>query len=565
MKIRSTLSDVHQGDIFQTAMEKCSSDTLLLSLAINTDGVKIFNSNQYSLWPILLYQNFLPPSIRYRSENILLVGVWYGKSSEIDFLSYFEPLYKEMNELKNGFAVKCGDDRRELIAIPAVTHCILDLPARAKILNMMNFNSYYSCSYCLSKGTAVKNIRGTTSTVRHLFCEPPAEPRSETTTCDIMQRIEENHCLFGIKGISPLVAFEHFNIVHSTGIDYLHAVLLGLVKKFRELWCNSKYCKTDHCLNKTKQGVLNKRFSQIKPPAIITRRPKCFEKADKGVEFRTLLLYYLPISLQGLLKKKYLDNFNWLSSSIYKLLKRNISEEDLRTCESHLRGFAQSFEQLYGEENVTHNVHLMLHIVSSIRNLGPLWAQSTFGFESYNGVLSSSLNGSTKVLSQIVNKYLLRQALPSKATQDETKTTSVVGNGTLIKLSSIEKLAVTSFLCKSGDSLVIFKRAAVNNTIFTSSSYKKAERSVDYFIEFSTKSIGEAQFFFKFKKEIYVLIKEYAQTDKILEHILQIKTKNILSVKNINEISQKLFYLDISITNTKNREFISFIPNYFDL
>ena len=40
----------------------------------------------------------------------------------------------------------------------------------------------------------------------------------------------------GVKGVSPLTGFKHFDLVTSVGIDYMHFVLEGVVKKLLNLW-----------------------------------------------------------------------------------------------------------------------------------------------------------------------------------------------------------------------------------------------------------------------------------------------------------------------------------------
>ena len=52
-----------------------------------------------------------------------------------------------------------------------------------------------------------------------------------------------------------------------------------------------------------------------------------------------------------------------------------------------------NFEKLYGAASVSFSVHLLMHMAESVRNWGPLWATSTFPFESFNGTLLRFFNG----------------------------------------------------------------------------------------------------------------------------------------------------------------------------
>ena len=46
-----------------------------------------------------------------------------------------------------------------------------------------------------------------------------------------------------------------------------------------------------------------------------------------------------------------------------------------------------------GENGCTMNVHSLRHLVTCVRNWGPLWAYSCFTFESFNGLLKSRFHG----------------------------------------------------------------------------------------------------------------------------------------------------------------------------
>lgn len=69
-----SIEDVYDGSLYQS---KCGPDGLLsqpynLSLKLNTDGVAIFQSSQFGVWPLFLLVNELPPSLRYVRENIFV-------------------------------------------------------------------------------------------------------------------------------------------------------------------------------------------------------------------------------------------------------------------------------------------------------------------------------------------------------------------------------------------------------------------------------------------------------------------------------------------------------------
>lgn len=56
------ISDARDGRIFRD-LDARNPNSINLSLTVNTDGVQLDESTANSLWPILLYQNYLPPKI----------------------------------------------------------------------------------------------------------------------------------------------------------------------------------------------------------------------------------------------------------------------------------------------------------------------------------------------------------------------------------------------------------------------------------------------------------------------------------------------------------------------
>jgi hypothetical protein len=58
-----------------------------------------------------------------------------------------------------------------------------------------------------------------------------------------------------------------------------------------------------------------------------------------------------------------------------------------------LKKFIQEFENLYSPLKMVYNVHLLSHIVNSVKQTGPLWAISTFHFESNNRKLVNYVHG----------------------------------------------------------------------------------------------------------------------------------------------------------------------------
>lgn len=71
------IRDFQDGNIYRNAKTKYQN-SIILPLVGNTDGARIFNSSNNSIWPIQFYQCFLPPNARYIPENIIVAAIHEG-------------------------------------------------------------------------------------------------------------------------------------------------------------------------------------------------------------------------------------------------------------------------------------------------------------------------------------------------------------------------------------------------------------------------------------------------------------------------------------------------------
>lgn len=63
---------------------------------------------------------------------------------------------------------------------------------------------------------------------------------------------------------------------------------------------------------------------------------------------------------------------------------------------------------------MTFNVHILLHLVESVRRSGPLWVTSTVAFEKNIFLLKRALNGPKGAAQQIIKKTLQRLSYKHK-------------------------------------------------------------------------------------------------------------------------------------------------------
>lgn len=469
--------------------------------------------------------------------------------------SFFYPLLSELNEIHCEGGICMQHNGRLYRFLPIISQCNVDLPAKADVQGFIGHNGYFGCGYCKHPGESIKASIGAKAVVRFI----KKENISLRTHKDILNLYSnlKTSPIFGVKNISCMIAARHFDLINCFSIDYMHCVLLGVVRKLLDLWLNSKYHNEAYYLSKNMQCILNKRILSIKPPTEITRKPRSIsDRADfKANEFRSLLLYYLRYSLVDLIPVRFINNFQLLSSSIYLLLEEEVSLENISLAETKLIDFADGFEKLYGQTQITMNVHLLRHIANSVRYIGPLWSQSTFGFETNNGILVHSRQAKNKYLHQLSWKYSMKLGLdsPHKNESGTLCTGSIsipIGSD---EFETFEKCGIhlTSNHCNA------YAQIKIHGKKFTSKK-SKVVSTVDYFIQCRNKEIGAVKYYFVHNSRIYAFIELYrvvASTD----HLMEIKGTEVDTIINVTDLSCKLIYMKIGKT-----EVVTKIPNTFE-
>lgn len=519
------------------------------TLTVNTDGVSVHNSNTFSLWPILLTCNFLPPNIRYKKRNVITLAIFYDNHKP-NMLQLFEPFAEEFQNLQTTGMIINGLNFRFF-----VTAASMDLPAKCSVQQMIQYNGYNACGYCFHSGK--KTVKG----VKYDYNENGNIMRSHEDFIKAMANVNQNPQLIdkGVKGVSPMIAFDCFDLSKSFTIDYMHATLIGLMGTMLGFWLDSKWKKKPFYLTKLKRSILNKRLVSIKPCRFISRRPRSLDeiKHFKASEFRSLLIYYLPVCLDGILPKRFIDHFKNLSSSIYSLLQQSISRENIFEARTKLRKYVSDYQNIYGIENMNMNVHLMEHLCDCVENFGPLWSYSLFAFESYNGILKNYVVSNNDVLHQIATRYVIEHSLRK---ENICHPAHVLVQLKKIVLTNTEKIALQNENIQVNDQneTTIFTAFQRGVEIITSKYYTKSKYTMDYFMNTVHGRLGKISFFFKSNDKDFALFDEYSVI-KTIDQIRVVQAKNELSVIAVSELKEKFIYMCID-----RKEFVVKRPNTFE-
>lgn len=109
----------------------------------------------------------------------------------------------------------------------------------------------------------------------------------------------------------------------------------------------------------------------------------------KAAQWRSWITIYSPVVFKNVLLDEHLRCWLLYVRACCILGKRIVTEAEVSTADLLLGTFCRKFEQLYGKEHCTPNMHLHLHLKNCILDHGPAHSFWCFSIERYNGLLGS--------------------------------------------------------------------------------------------------------------------------------------------------------------------------------
>lgn len=163
-----------------------------------------------------------------------------------------------------------------------------DLPAKALILNMKQFNGEYRCQKCTIK---TEQAEGSTARIYPFRINLPLRTQEQTDRF-AQEAHESGEAIYGVKGPSAISLFVP-NYIRATVIDSIHCVYSGVVAALLTLWFSPQHANQTWSLSRF-ANIVNKKRCSITPPEFVTRLPRSLTDHAhhlKANELKTWLLY----------------------------------------------------------------------------------------------------------------------------------------------------------------------------------------------------------------------------------------------------------------------------------
>lgn len=593
----NNIEDVYDSSQYQKLYENGGplSEKNNISFTFNTDGVPIFKSSKTSIWPIFLMINELPYRMRKSKKYMILAGLWCG-STKPSMNTFLEPLSNTLSKLEKGVSITTDSQTTHVVrAFLFAVSC--DLPARSAVLNINQHNGEGCCIKCEQNGENHRTDSGGNIRIFPYNNEhpDPTEPRRthESVVKNAQEAMESKRTVNGIKGPSILMFCPQFDTVKGISIDYMHLICLGSVRLLTKLWFTIANSLKTFSLYKY-VDVVDSRLQSIKPPHIITRKPRSISehlKFWKAAELRSWLFYYSIPCVFDLLPPLYLYHYCAFVEALFLLSQSSISEHDIEKSEKLLQYFVFMFPSLYDARYVTINIHSLLHLPTTVKELGPLWSTSCFAFESANGDLLKLFHGTQCIDLQIVNAVHVFQKLPllsqsistvsvshklvAKLTkQRENKHTSqfsLVGKGYDKMLTNSLKVELCNFLQKNTFDLKFYNRAVIRDLLYHSIDYSRVSQRNSYTVKY-----------FENKKACFGYIMWFADQDEecsdtsnklvciqklepVCFDLFNMHHENVIPDRHINENFMDVQIPHMHLVQTVDKECIVHLSDILDL
>lgn len=382
-----------------------------ISFTINTDGVNKYSSSKAGhLWPVYVIINELPKEHRYKKKYVLPAYIYCDKHDP-NMSTFLNPLIEKLNVLNAG-GINVPDSADGNINVRGMLFVTTaDLPARADLMNMKQYNGKCGCHLCKSEGQGYgpNNIHRYwpyQANIEKRIHEDQQKYAAEATIKQPVMGVK-GHCIFSKLSYS-------FDLVRSFAIDWMHCVCLGVVKYIMQLQMSIVNKGKLFYIGGNKTSISNKILA-IKPPDIVGRMPRTLEdlKHWKATELKNWLLHYSITVLYKELDALYVFHWSLLVGAIGILCSDSITSDDLKAADSMLQDFVLLMGVLYEPTKCTMNIHLLQHLTYYVSRRGPLWAYSCFAFESVNAYLKPLVHGTHHAMEQIGCAIALCYGLPN--------------------------------------------------------------------------------------------------------------------------------------------------------
>lgn len=409
----SFLGDIYDGSVWKD-FNSADSLNFLTSpycylVTLNIDWFQPFTHSIYSVGGIYLTIQNLPRSQRFREENCILVGLIPGpKEPKMNINSYLSPLVEELKAAwETGFQVS-SPHRNVSVTIRLALSCVAcDIPATRKVCGFLGHNASLGCNKCLKRfsinfggasdysGCDREEWQLRNAELHRQHCQEVLRETTKSGICAVESR-------YGVR-YSILLNLPYYDPIRFVAIDTMHNLFLGTGKMIFKLWLERGF------LSHQQVAIIEERVQSFNVPPELGRLPSNILSNYGGFtanQWQNWITIFSSVALKGLLQPELFQNWLMFVRACCILSRYILTIREVESADLYLLNFCKSFQQLYGSESFTPNLHLHLHLKQCVIDFGPSHCFWCFPFERYNGLLGSYSTNKKAIEVQVMRKFL---------------------------------------------------------------------------------------------------------------------------------------------------------------
>lgn len=404
------MSDVYDGKIWSSFNNEEEHDFFTkprnYGVIVNLDWFAPFKHvSNFSVGAIYLVIMNLPRCERFKRKNLILVGLIPNMDKEPPTNTFMQPLVEELKEAWDpGFQLKSSTS--ETFTYRAALICIgCDVPACRKLCGFLGHSATVGCSRCKKQFPGDIGQKDYSGFDRQNWISRTTEQhRSEMNKINDCSTIGEKSRLESELGTrySVLTELSYYDSIRMAIIDPMHNLFLGTAKKMIVIWKDIGY------LNNKTFPILQQRVDAACVPSDIGKLPTKLQSGFDGFtadELKNWTVIFSIYALKGIIPKRDLECWRCFVIACFYLCNRVITIANIKIADNYLIKFCKEFENIYGTDKVTPNMHLHGHLVECIYDFGPIYSFWLFSFERYNGLMGSIPNNKRNIEVQMMKRF----------------------------------------------------------------------------------------------------------------------------------------------------------------
>lgn len=352
----------------------------------------------------------LPRTLRYKTENLIIVGIIPGpREPEHNINSYLQPLVSELLTLWEGIKLQVNTASG---VVEAKVRCALlcvacDLPAGRKACGFLSYNARLGCSRCLKEftgGVGDQDFSGFERTNWSARTDTQhREDVKKIRTCKTKTEKKNMESLLGCR-YSVFLDLPYYNSPRFLIVDPMHNLFLGTGKRMINLWMKHNLLTSNHFLQ------VQSFVDNITVPSDVGRIPHKIESGFAGFkadQFKTWITVFSIPALYGIgFSSEHLECWRHFVLACRILCKQVLSNDDVLLADTLLMSFCKRVQRVYGKKAITPNMHLHGHLKEILLDYGPVQEFWCFSFERFNGILGNQPNNNRTIEPQLLQRFL---------------------------------------------------------------------------------------------------------------------------------------------------------------